>query len=247
MLPMTDAEIIDIFLEAERLQQAGTVDEIVTTFSARIKAFGYGACLITRLPAPAPDSGHWQTHILANHWPTAWFERYNFANHYRHDPCVAQCRQTVYPFLWRDIDPAELDAPAEAVMGEAAEFGLRQGICVPIHAPFLPPITMTAAGDDVDTSPIARQSVDILSRSALSAIMRFVDRPVLEAEAGLSRREAEILKWVAVGKTAWETSMILSVSQHTVLTHLKNAKQKLAATNIVHAVVEGLRRHEIEL
>jgi LuxR family quorum sensing-dependent transcriptional regulator len=132
-------------------------------------------------------------------------------------------------------------------MGEAAEFGLRQGICIPLHVPLLPPITVTAAGDQVDTSPIARQSVSILSRSALSATMRFDARPALEAEAGLSHREAEILKWAAAGKTAWEISVILSVSQHTVLTHVKNAKQKLAATNIVHAVVEGLRRHEIEL
>jgi LuxR family quorum sensing-dependent transcriptional regulator len=244
-IPMTEAGIVDLFLEAERIQQARTVDEVVTRFSARIKTFGYTVYLVTRLPAP--DNGHWQTHILANRWPDEWFERYNSAGHYRHDPCVARCRQTVDPFLWRDIDVVALNGPAEVVMGEAAEFGLRQGICIPLHVPLLPPITVTAAGDVVDPSPIARQSVSVLSRSALSAILRIVDRPAPAPESGLSRREAEILKWAAAGKTAWEISVILSVSQHTVLTHVRNAKQKLSATNIVQAVVEGLRRHEIEL
>ncbi|TAM95401.1 MAG: LuxR family transcriptional regulator [Rhizobiaceae bacterium] len=244
-IPMTDAGLVDLLLKAERILRARTVDEVVTRFSACIEAFGYGTCLITRLPAP--DVGNWQTYILANRWPGEWFERYNSAGHYRHDPCVAQCRRTTEPFLWHDIDSANYDKLAEIVMGEASEFGLRQGICIPLHAPFLPPITVTAAGDEVDTSPIARQSVSILSRSALSATMRFGARPAQEAEAGLSHREAEILKWAAAGKTAWEISVILSVSQHTVLTHVRNAKQKLAATNIVHAVVEGLRRHEIEL
>ncbi|TAN18388.1 MAG: LuxR family transcriptional regulator [Rhizobiaceae bacterium] len=242
---MTDAQIVDVFLKAERIQKAGTIDETVTSFSACIQAFGYRACLITRLPGP--NTGHWQTHILANRWPNEWFERYSSAGHYRHDPCVARCRQTVDPFLWRDIDVVALNGPAEVVMGEAAEFGLRQGICIPLHAPLLPPITVTAAGDVVDTSPIAQQSMHVLARSALSAIMRIVGRPALEPESGLSRRETEILQWTATGKTAWEISMILSISQHTVLTHLKNTKQKLAAANVVHAVVEGLRRHEIEL
>lgn len=242
---MTNNEIVDIFHDADRIQSADSIEEIAARFTACMKALGYQACLITRLPAP--HTMNWHAHIVANRWPQDWFERYNFAGHYRNDPCVAQCRRTADPFLWSQIDADELAAPARTVMGEATEFGLRQGICVPIHTPLSPPAAVTAAGDVIDTSPIAQQSVYLLARAALSAASRLAGRNAVMATARLSRREAEILQWFAAGKSAWEISVILSVSQHTILTHLKNIKQKLAAANIVHAVVEGLRRREIEL
>lgn len=43
----------------------------------------------------------------------------------------------------------------------------------------------------------------------------------------LTDRESEVLKWTACGKTACEISMILSVTEPTILLHLKNAKNKL--------------------
>jgi LuxR family quorum sensing-dependent transcriptional regulator len=51
---------------------------------------------------------------------------------------------------------------------------------------------------------------------------------------------------VADGKTAWEVSRILSISEHTVLTHQRNVKQKLDAANNVHAVVKAFLRQEIQ-
>jgi DNA-binding NarL/FixJ family response regulator len=44
---------------------------------------------------------------------------------------------------------------------------------------------------------------------------------------GLSPREAEILLWVAQGKTNFETSVILSISAATVKKHLENIYEKL--------------------
>lgn len=45
--------------------------------------------------------------------------------------------------------------------------------------------------------------------------------------AKLSKREREILKLMALGKSAPETSAELSISIHTVQTHIKNIRQKL--------------------
>jgi DNA-binding CsgD family transcriptional regulator len=36
----------------------------------------------------------------------------------------------------------------------------------------------------------------------------------------LSNREIEVLKWAALGKTSWEMSMILEISERTVNFHL---------------------------
>jgi LuxR family quorum sensing-dependent transcriptional regulator len=58
----------------------------------------------------------------------------------------------------------------------------------------------------------------------------------------LTPRERECLKWAARGKSEWEISQILGISEHTSEKHLLNAKTKLGASNRVHAVAEALRR-----
>ena len=54
--------------------------------------------------------------------------------------------------------------------------------------------------------------------------------------ASLSPRERECLSWVAEGKTAWETAIILGLSEHTVRCYLESARHKLGAANNTHAV-----------
>lgn len=61
----------------------------------------------------------------------------------------------------------------------------------------------------------------------------------------LTSREKEVLLWVAQGKTAWETSVILNISRTTVISHLRNSRAKLDTTNIAQTIVEAMRRSEI--
>ncbi|HAP42334.1 MAG TPA: hypothetical protein DCQ94_21665 [Nitrospira sp.] len=56
------------------------------------------------------------------------------------------------------------------------------------------------------------------------------ERPAQPATL-LSKREEEILRWVAAGKTNWEISVILKVSLNTVKFHLKNVFQKIGVEN----------------
>lgn len=56
----------------------------------------------------------------------------------------------------------------------------------------------------------------------------------------LSPREAEVLKWIACGKTYNEISQFLELSAETVRSHLKAACRKLNATNKTHATAIAL-------
>lgn len=58
----------------------------------------------------------------------------------------------------------------------------------------------------------------------------------------LSKRERDCLRWVAQGKTSWETGRILGLSQHTVNFHIRNACAKLGADNRLAAVAVALRQ-----
>lgn len=58
----------------------------------------------------------------------------------------------------------------------------------------------------------------------------------------LSAREKEILNWLKQGKSSWEMSVIIGISQSTVNFHVYNVMQKLGATNRPQAVAVATHR-----
>ncbi len=52
--------------------------------------------------------------------------------------------------------------------------------------------------------------MQLLVRESLMALMRLNDEIVMTPEMNFSKREKEILKWTAEGKTSAEIAMILS-------------------------------------
>ena len=59
----------------------------------------------------------------------------------------------------------------------------------------------------------------------------------------LSERELECLEWVSLGKTSWETALILGVSERTINFHLLNAAKKLNVYGRQAAVAFALRQN----
>lgn len=59
-------------------------------------------------------------------------------------------------------------------------------------------------------------------------------------EKGLTRREVEVLEWVARGKTNSEIGLILSISPRTASKHLEHIYTKLGVESRTAAVVQFL-------
>jgi DNA-binding CsgD family transcriptional regulator len=57
--------------------------------------------------------------------------------------------------------------------------------------------------------------------------------------SALTPREAEILMWLARGKSGPEIAIILGISTCTVRIHIQSTKRKLDASNVPHAVSQG--------
>ncbi|WP_372422081.1 autoinducer binding domain-containing protein [Salinarimonas chemoclinalis] len=64
---------------------------------------------------------------------------------------------------------------------------------------------------------------------------------VAQAPMKLSRREREVLDWASRGKTSWETSVLLGLSEKTVNFYLRNACQKMNAATKVQAAAQAVR------
>lgn len=236
----------EIFAAAARLGSSRSISQVFTRFSKELEQLGFSSYLVTDLPGQ--ETVGWQNQILRNHWPEGWYHRYLEAGHYRFDPCVAASRERTAPFVWGDIFLPGMNSAGRQVMDEAREFGLKEGICIPILRPHASPSVVTMAGQEADVSPSGRRRAHALARQMYRTATRFsTGKPTSDAPRQITEREREMLKWMADGKTAWEISRILGISQHTVITHQRNLRLKLNAANNAHSVAEAMRRHEIQV
>jgi LuxR family transcriptional regulator, quorum-sensing system regulator BjaR1 len=217
---------------------------VIAQFEKIIGDLGFHAYIMARIPA-ANESLSKLT--VANGWPAQWSELYNRENFCEVDPIPRHCFDTLNPFEWKDApyDP-EHDRPAHTVMLRARDFGLHDGFCIPIHYD-----DATAAVSIAGERPY----LDAETRSALHLIgvfthgrLRALARPGTAAPAHrLNEIEAEVLRWAARGKTAWETGQILRLSERNVRWHLEEAQRKLMTNNKTATVAVALVNGEISL
>ena len=90
-----------------------------------------------------------------------------------------------------------------------------------------------AATDSVREG-LVRRGADVVS-----------DRPAAAPDSArgpeLTRRELEVLRLVALGRSTPEISRELAISSHTVLNHIRNFRRKLDAATKLEAVVTAIR------
>lgn len=232
-----------------RLRKARTRIEIYAELRNTGMAFGYDAFIITGLPRNAHEN--LTDCKLVSGWPAAWEQHYENGRFMHVDPVIAHIRGTADPFLWQEAVEATGASRGMNVMHEARAFGLNEGLCVPFHQIDGSEAGVSFGGQQIRLSADERAALHLVAIYAMSAAKavarRGSDGTDEEAPASpLTKREVECLKWASAGKTAWETSAILSISERTVELHLANAARKLRVVNRTQCVVEALRRGIID-
>lgn len=235
------AEALDF---VERSQQYTTLPALVEDYSSIVSGQGFGAFILTGLPGLGTD---FDQLMICNRWPDEWSERYGDQVYFPDDPVSKWSLIKDQPFRWeaaRDAYPNT--SRVRQINGEAKTFGLTDGIAFPMR---------TSTGSQAVLSLATDRNVDISKRDegmllmasiyfqmAATELMSFaIPKPLL------TPREREILQWAAAGKTAWETSQILSISQKTVRNHMNAIHQKFNVGSTTQAVVEALRNHQLNL
>ena len=68
-----------------------------------------------------------------------------------------------------------------------------------------------------------------------------------ERDLLMTAKELDCLKWTAAGKTAWEASVILGISERTVRFHLNIAREKLNCATTTQAVAKAIVNNLIDV
>lgn len=242
---MNNAMILELFATISEIDAACSSDRALEIFHGVLERYGLHSFLITGLPVP--HDSEWHRAILHDGWPSEWFTRYDSEGHFLYDPCAARCRFTAEPFLWHQLNTGGLTTRSRLVMDEAAEFGMKDGICVPIHIPLAGPAVVTAASDRIEVPPGAMPLIETLCVHLFRKVSGLESKSDNEGSSPLTPRERELLQWSAQGKTTDDISCILGVTTNTVESHQRNIRDKLDAINVAHAIVKALRRHEIQI
>lgn len=177
-----------------------------------------------------------------------WWDRYQANAYLAVDPTVRMLlkEQRSIPLPWWEVQC--ISQAEQNFMDDAMAHGLSTGVSFSLHA------RNEVGVFSLILNHRPRQIKRHISHAIplghlLAAYVQEAARRLMATAAGrtaakLTRRENECLLWAAAGKTAWEISMILGISERTVVFHLGNAAMRLGVTNrrqaIARAIVEGL-------
>jgi LuxR family quorum sensing-dependent transcriptional regulator len=232
-----------VFDFVETCETLTSVEAVMRAIGSIVTDLGFSSFILTGLPlhdrplAPL---------VLLNCWPGGWLERYSSQNYFEVDPVGQNVLATTSPFLWGDAPYRRDKTLSRRMMGEATEFGLKDGLCVPIHSATGWQSAFSFAHDcKIDAGPRELAAAHYLALTVYGRL-RILHGEELPARRRLTPREREVLTWAAAGKSAWETSALLGISEATVITHLDHIRRKLNAANTTHAVVVALQTGELQ-
>ena len=176
--------------------------------------------------------------------PGDWKSEYFKKNYCDHDPILLFALGNLLPERWSNIIRRfDMTAKQHKVISVGREAGLCDGVIIPVHGPGGEFGVLSLSHSENDEQ--AKQNVEldetVLHMFALrfhTQIREMQEPGLAEPPADLTSREIDVMFWTAEGKSTWDISQILAISESTVNFHISSAKRKLGVYSKPHAVAK---------
>jgi LuxR family transcriptional regulator len=220
--------------------------EVVSELEKLVRGYGFEYYGVVRQPKPDENP---MNLVLTGHWPEGWPQLYIAKKYVLIDPTIRYLGQAHAGFRWRDALHAFRADPhrkrMERMLGDSLRFGLADGYIFPVHGRTGLLGNMTVGGRPVDLSPTEIALFDAVAKKAYWRLLEFKHANETEAakpiDTRMTRREMEVLNYLADGLTSNEISKILKISNHTVDWYMNGIQDKLNAKNRQHVVALSFR------
>jgi len=178
---------------------------------------------------------------------TEYTTRYRKEDLSKHDVAAIQAAASEDAFSWSDVRNRAVTRDQNNVFAIAAEHGFTDGWVVPYFGAKGGFGLTSYMGDQIDDSPSSKR---LLTFAGLT-FYRYAQKkaqpaPELASDIALTKRQKEILYWIAKGKTDWEMSQVLNIAERTVNRHVEMMKNRLGVRSRAEALAMAMTHNLIE-
>jgi LuxR family quorum-sensing system transcriptional regulator CciR len=209
---------------------------------------GYDYFALTHHVAPtaAPSST-----IRLHNYPDRWVDYFDRNGLAAADPIHRASQQTAVGFAWRHVPRMiPLTALDRQILARAQDHGIGDGITIPANVPGEATGSCSFASAAGQTAPRDKLALaQLVGAFAFEAARRVWQvrpsaHPIMPgARSRLTDRQRDCLIWAARGKSDWEISVILGISEETVAQHIRQACERYGVQKrtslIIHALFDG--------
>lgn len=194
---------------------------------------------------------------VETNYPELWVERYVSQNYFAIDPVVLYSLSCKRPFLWdksehsfnvtsvcnllNNTKTSKLSEEQMRYFEEAEAYNLNYGFLIPISN------ALDNASYAFAPQLITKEKLKAWCKEHIE-YLQFIcnvnyrlNKPRAKSRISITPKEREVLHWLSEGKSSWEISRILNISERTVNFHTANIKTKLQATNRSQIVSAAFR------
>jgi len=108
--------------------------------------------------------------IMLFRFPKEWVRRYKREKYFEDDIVLKTIYREARPCLWRKI--GRLDRRNRKIFSEAQEFGIKNGLTIPVILPGYYPTTINIAGEHRDVDPAVFPALHLLAIHYHNAVIR---------------------------------------------------------------------------
>lgn len=211
---------------------------------ARLISFDFFTCGVARKEGETSIGSY---EVLNVSYPAEWLELYIARDYQKVDPITKTNFSEFRLQYWADT--YRENAPPAQFVSEAKDFGLANGYTLGMR---------NLKGNkgslfSLSGRAIKRNARTELILSTLVPHLHYALERVLgqqrkgQPDKPITSREAEVLKWMKCGKSSWDISVILGISERTVNFHIYNVMHKLDVVKRPQAVAAAMARGLIDI
>ncbi len=233
----------------EQSNQSSDKDQVFALYTRAIYELGFDKVVYTFM-TDHNSIGQQAGHGILSNYPNEWINYYKEKKYHRIDPVVQKGMSKCYAFTWESLEKTIcLKMKQTLFMREAEEFGLLNGVGIPLHRGIGEIAGIGIASDSrFNINKDMLSKIHLITEQFHNVYCELTQEDLFRDETiYLTHKETEVLKWMANGKNNSEIADILHVSISTIKFHQQNTYNKLSANDRVLAVTKAIRMGLIPL
>lgn len=222
--------------EIMRLNGCASVEQVKAMLAEISSRLGFEAFLYAgRFHA---GGTRYKDEIVTN-YSDRWLQRYEQQGYIHVDPTFLHARDSLSPLVWTE---AMCSTSAQRrFKRDAWQHGFGAGVTFPVQSRNGDFARLNLSMSRHPPEALARVRGVLMCGALLASVThdameRVVRQRALEQAPKLTKRETEVLHWIAKGKSNWDISKLVGISEHGVSHHVRNILLKFSVASRHQAV-----------